>query len=1584
MNRDQPAGMGSLPLSLKRRVDEACDRFEKAWKDGRRPRIEDYLVEVPEPDRVPLFPELLALEIELRCDGGERPTPEEYYRRFPEHIEQINAVFAKAPSDADNGPPGGSQGATIPRAPHKGSWAVDPGHPSPSGSPPAPDHIGRYKVVRRLGGGSFGDVYLAHDGVMDRQVAIKVPSVRLVATERAREEFLREARSAARLKHGGIIGAYDFGQEPDGRCYIVYEFVDGESLAERIKPGRIAADPLRPHEAARIVAGVAEALHYAHLQEMFHRDIKPANILLDRQGKPRVADFGLAVREEDLAGQRGVLAGTLRYMSPEQVRRECHHIDGRTDIYSLGVVLYELLCGRRPFEAKTKDELEDQILHREAKPPRQVKDSIPQELERVCLKALSKRVNERYTTARDMADELKRATGRAAAWEELGSPAKKLLTALASLNPRDLWRAETTHRNRESAKELVQEVTRLIEQFELQYDELMEVLSSSDYGRCLYGSAGRVPRQRLLKTNRKLVAIANEMRAIYRGITGRFILLPDTRATIDSITSVCSQIAVAEDFLVINGVKNSGELRFDLQEQMQLLDGLSVIEAGTIVEAGNINTGDGEGLLRDYHLVLLELGKYKIALKEGFARFYQGGLESPHPESVQPEKGANRTEDPKNLLHLIWDSLDPNLQDAFSLAYNKKCREGSNRISTRDLFQALHRISDDALRTLIESLPEGALPDPVNADVGVDRHLLRANPLLSDCVEDSLSHFIKLAPLPRKLSPVDIFVDIGQHGHGPSVARLRKHGVTPEVLEKRIEKHGLAVVRRRVVTLQEVGRRMASADEDELQRLLRLLQKAGDLACVPLVFRYLGHSSEAVRQQARKVVHALGWDKVSGTAEDMARRDDAAGIASVLDGLAAFEVHPQVVGLLDRLVVLLKGDLRNRTILLLERKRLSLELDAVAGLFRDMHSPYRIEKVLGQGLFAAAYLAHADGTDLAVVVRVLRPEFVGQPHLRARFLDLSKRALQLVHENLVLTREARAFPERQMYFAVRDYVNGVTLQKLLEGGKRFEPAHIVRILRLLLGALGAVHRRGMSHGGVKPSNVFVCEENRVVLGDPALPAPGVGVALERLSYDYRYAAPETFCGGGTVSPQSDYYSLGCVAYELACGEPPFVADNYLELAARHLHDAVVPPSQRGSRLGPAGDKLLLKLLARSPADRYAWDEHILRALDQLEDSLKPERLKDSQGSREGGCRLSAGPLPAPLLRDVSLARLRGTESMLGFDASVVKSIPDPGDSRALGEALPPQAPVQPKRIGNYDILETLGQGGMGIVYKALDPRLGRVVALKVLRLGAVGLSDLSLTRFQREAEATAKLKHPHIVPIYDSGKHEGQPFIVLEYVGGGSLAEKLGTEGLMPSRAAAEIVAKLARAVHHAHEQGVLHRDLKPSNVLLTPDGQPMVTDFGLAKIEELPKEDAAVTDPGMILGTPSYMAPEQAAGEISMIGPPADIYSLGAILYASLTGRPPFQGKSIMGTLSQLASAQVVPPHTLNPAVSGDLSAICLKCLAKDPDQRYASAQEVADELERFLRGEPVTARRATNISRFMGWVRRSLAALFLFRERG
>jgi eukaryotic-like serine/threonine-protein kinase len=322
----------SLSVSLAKRVDEACDRFETAWNSGPRPRIEDYLAGAPEPERPAFLRALLALEIELRCNGGERPAPGDYEQRFPDHGELIRAVFAEAQSvEYESGSAG--EPSTVPptRSPSEGGPEVDErAQVAAVPSPPLPERIGRYRVCGEIGRGGFGKVYLAQDDVMNRPVAIKVPSPELLASQSARDLFLSEARSAGRLQHEGIVCAHDFGQEADDTCYIVYEFIKGTSLEKRI-----AAGPVAPDEAGRIVAKVAEALHYAHLKDLVHRDIKPANILLDEQGRPHLTDFGLAVREDDLPKERGRLAGTLPYMSPEQVRREAHHIDGRTDIYSL-------------------------------------------------------------------------------------------------------------------------------------------------------------------------------------------------------------------------------------------------------------------------------------------------------------------------------------------------------------------------------------------------------------------------------------------------------------------------------------------------------------------------------------------------------------------------------------------------------------------------------------------------------------------------------------------------------------------------------------------------------------------------------------------------------------------------------------------------------------------------------------------------------------------------------------------------------------------------------------------------------------------------------------------------------------------------------------------------------------------------------------------------------------------------------------------------------------------------------------------------------------------------------------------------
>jgi tetratricopeptide (TPR) repeat protein/tRNA A-37 threonylcarbamoyl transferase component Bud32 len=274
-------------------------------------------------------------------------------------------------------------------------------------------------------------------------------------------------------------------------------------------------------------------------------------------------------------------------------------------------------------------------------------------------------------------------------------------------------------------------------------------------------------------------------------------------------------------------------------------------------------------------------------------------------------------------------------------------------------------------------------------------------------------------------------------------------------------------------------------------------------------------------------------------------------------------------------------------------------------------------------------------------------------------------------------------------------------------------------------------------------------------------------------------------------------------------------------------------------------------------------------------------------------------------------------------------------------------------VPGYEILGTLGRGGMGVVYKARQIKLNRTVALKMILGGAHAGHDM-LERFRREAEAVARMQHPNIVQIYEVGEAEGRPFFSLEFVDGGSLDKQIASTPLTAQKAAA-LVETLARAMQVAHERGIVHRDLKPANVLLTADGTPKITDFGLAKQLE---EESGQTRSGAVMGTPSFMAPEQASGANDTVGPLADVYALGAVLYDLLTGRPPFKGATVLDTLDQVRNQEPVPPSRLQPKVPRDLETICLKCLHKDAARRYATASELAEDLRRFLAGEPIKAR--------------------------
>jgi WD40 repeat protein/tRNA A-37 threonylcarbamoyl transferase component Bud32 len=322
--------------------------------------------------------------------------------------------------------------------------------------------------------------------------------------------------------------------------------------------------------------------------------------------------------------------------------------------------------------------------------------------------------------------------------------------------------------------------------------------------------------------------------------------------------------------------------------------------------------------------------------------------------------------------------------------------------------------------------------------------------------------------------------------------------------------------------------------------------------------------------------------------------------------------------------------------------------------------------------------------------------------------------------------------------------------------------------------------------------------------------------------------------------------------------------------------------------------------------------------------------------------------------------------------------------RAAVTGLPPVGTLI-RYFGDYELLEEIGRGGMGVVYKARQTSLKRTVSLKMILTGQLA-NEADVRRFQAEAEAAAKLDHPGIVPIFEVGQHDGHHYFTMAFVPSESLAHKIAQE-MLPPRQAAELVRKVAQAVAYAHVEGVIHRDLKPANILIDQHGQPRLTDFGLAKrLRSEPGASAAtgLTATGQVLGTPSYMPPEQASGQRGAVGPAADVYSLGAVLYCLLTGRPPFQAANPLDTLLQVLEHEPVAPRQLNATLPRDLETICLKCLNKEPRKRYPSAQELIGDLDRYLAGQPILARPIGRSERLWKWVQRRPAAAALLLVGG
>jgi serine/threonine protein kinase len=571
---------------------------------------------------------------------------------------------------------------------------------------------------------------------------------------------------------------------------------------------------------------------------------------------------------------------------------------------------------------------------------------------------------------------------------------------------------------------------------------------------------------------------------------------------------------------------------------------------------------------------------------------------------------------------------------------------------------------------------------------------------------------------------------------------------------------------------------------------------------------------------------------------------------------------------------------------------------------------YEFRKKLGQGGMGVVY----EAVRLADQQRVALKMIVGaRPEHLLRFRREVQAVSKLKHPNIVKlhdTGEHQGMP----YFTM-ELVEGGSLAR--QRASLPQPVQeAARMVELLANAIHYAHQQGIIHRDLTPGNVLLTSARQPKISDfglaKSLHEDGDLTSTGQIMGTPAYMAPEVAWGKTKeAGPAVDIYALGAILYELLTGHHPFRGTT-----AEIIDQARFEPPRRLTFLRPGIpltiENICLRCLAKKPHQRYETAAALAHDLRRFQS----DEPISSQTTAEWHPRLQPAEDDPP----------RGTASG--------SSDPDISGPDSLA---PP----------NYELLEEICRGGLAVVYKARQINLGRIVALR-LPHRASDRDETATARFRIEATVLSRLQHPNIVQILDFGEHENWPYLALEFLDGGTLAQRLAG-WTHPEGDSAQLVQTLARAMHLAHQQGFVHRNLKPRVVMFANSDIPKIINFGLVRAPALGTDD--LEPEGAVLGTPSYMAPEQASGQLQKIGPSADVYGLGAILYEMLTGRPPFQG-AVVDVLHKVMTETPAPPRAVNPRIGRRLEAICLKALEKDPARRQASAAELADDLNGYSAG--------------------------------